>query len=97
MSGVRTWLAIGGYLDGRSQTDTETSSRASPELRSRHAPFTVTSMRLTVADWLTMVADAGLRVEHVVQPRASEAVAPRHPDVADTRIVPFLLIICARA
>lgn len=94
--GVRTSLAIGRYFDGGSKTDTWTFSKAPAQLRERHAPFTVTSVRLTVADWLNMVADAGMRLEHAVEPRASVAVADEHPDVADTRIVPFFLIIRAR-
>ena len=43
-----------------------------------------------------MVIDAGLSIERVVEPVASDLTASHHPEVADTRIVPFFLIVRAR-
>jgi len=42
------------------------------------------------------VLDAGLRVEAVAEPCADEQTAAGHPEVADTRIVPYFLQIRAR-
>ena len=59
-------------------------------------PVQVTVNRRTMAWWMNTVVAAGLTIEHVVEPAASEAVAADHPDVADTRIIPFFLVIRAR-
>ena len=93
--GVRTWLAIGDYFVEGPMTDSWTF-KAACEMRMRHEPFTITAARRTVSSWMNMVIDAGLTIEHVVEPVASESIARRHPEVADTRIVPFFLIVRAR-
>jgi hypothetical protein len=38
---------------------------------------------------------AGLTIERVVEPVASAEIAAHHPEVADTRIIPFCLIVRA--
>ena len=38
-------------------------------------------------------ADVGLVIEEVAEPCATEAVAAEHPEVADTRIVPYFLLV----
>ena len=40
--------------------------------------------------------DAGLAVEAVAEPCASPRTAADHPEVADTRIVPYFLVLRAR-
>jgi hypothetical protein len=45
---------------------------------------------------MNLVIDAGLTIERVVEPVASAQTAALHPEVADTRIVPFFLIVRAR-
>ena len=71
-------------------------SRSPARLPDRHDPFTITAARRTVSSWINLVIDAGLTIERVIEPVASESTASRHPDVADTRIVPFFLIVRAR-
>jgi ubiquinone/menaquinone biosynthesis C-methylase UbiE len=93
--GVRTWLAIGDYFVEGSMTDSWTF-KAAREMQMRHEPFTITAARRTVSSWMNMVIDAGLTIEHVIEPVASESIAADHPEVADTRIVPFFLIVRAR-
>ena len=94
--GVRTWAAIGDYFVEGPVTTSWTFKAVPEEMRARHKPFTITAARLTVSGWLNMAIDAGLTIERVVEPVASEPIAARHPEVADTRIVPFFLIIRAR-
>jgi hypothetical protein len=62
----------------------------------RHEPFTITWTRFTVSSWINLVIAAGLTIEQMAEPFADEATAVAHPEVADTRIVPFCLIIRAR-
>jgi hypothetical protein len=46
--------------------------------------------------WLDAVLAAGLVIEAVREPHADEDTAAAHPEVADTRIVPYFLHIRAR-
>jgi ubiquinone/menaquinone biosynthesis C-methylase UbiE len=94
--GTRTALAVGDYFAEGPVTERWTFSSASEELRARHDLFEITAARRTIAGWLNAVADAGLLVERVVEPTVSVETAQHHPEVADTRIVPFFLIVRAR-
>ncbi len=89
-------LAIGGYFHEGPITESWTFSMASEDLKARHDPFTITAVRRTLSGWLNLVIDAGLAIDRVVEPVASNELAEQHPDVADTRIVPFFLIMRAR-
>jgi SAM-dependent methyltransferase len=95
-SGTRHALAIGGYFDEGPLTETWTFGSAPEELRERFRPFTITYARRTFASWMNAVADAGLVIEAVAEPRASEDVATATPAVADTRIAPYFLLVRAR-
>ena len=94
-SGVRSQLAIGDYFDEGPMIASWTFKSAPQEMRERHAPFTITAARRTVSSWMNMVIDAGFTIERVIEPVASEEIAAEHPEVADTRIVPFFLVIRA--
>jgi ubiquinone/menaquinone biosynthesis C-methylase UbiE len=93
--GVRTALAIGDYFVEGPIT-TSWTFKVVGEMQMRHDPFTITAARRTVSSWMNIVIDAGFTIERVMEPVASEAIASLHPDVADTRIVPFFLILRAR-
>ncbi len=95
-SGRREALAVGGYFDEGVVTETWTFGTAPPEVRDQHRPFTIAYARRTVSGWLGAVLDAGLVVEAVVEPHADAELAASHPEVADTRIVPWSLLIRAR-
>ena len=65
-------------------------------VRDRYPPFTITYARRTLAGWLGAVLGAGLVIEATAEPCADEETAAAHPQVADTRIVPYFLIVRAR-
>ena len=94
--GVRTCAAIGDYFVEGPVTTSWTFKAVPDEMRERHAPFTITAARRTLSGWFNMVIDAGLTIDRVIEPVASEEIAMHHPEVSDTRIVPFFLIIRAR-
>ena len=77
-------------------TETWTFSAAPAEVRDRYQPFTITYARRTLAGWLSAVLGAGLVIEAIAEPRADEETAATHPQVADTRIGPYFLIVRAR-
>lgn len=95
-SGARQARAVGAYFYEGPLTETWTFSGTPAELRNRHRPFTITYARRTLAGWLSAVLDAGLVIEAVREPCADEQTAARHPEVADTRIIPHFLIVRAR-
>lgn len=95
-SGVRRERLLGDYFSEGPLTDTWTFSAAPAELRDRYQPFTITYAHRTLAGWLGAVLGAGLVIEAVREPCADERTAAAHPQVADTRIAPYILIVRAR-
>jgi SAM-dependent methyltransferase len=94
--GRREALAIGGYFFQGPLTETWTFGSQPEELRARHRPFTITYARRTLTGWFDAFAGAGLVIDALGEPLASEETAREHPDVADSRIAPFFLHIRAR-
>jgi SAM-dependent methyltransferase len=95
-AGEREALAVGDYFYEGPLTETWIFGAAPAQIRERHAPFTITYARRTVTGWLNAVLHAGLTIEAIDEPQADEAMARSHPEVADTRIVPYFLLIRAR-
>jgi len=95
-SGERAALAIGGYFYEGPLTETWTFSKAPAEMRDRHRRFTITYARRTLTGWLNAVLAAGLTIDAIAEPHADEDTAAAHPEVADTRIAPYFLIVRAR-
>lgn len=94
--GDRVALASGGYFDQKPSIESWLFSAAPAELRAQYRPFRVPRFPLTLAGWLNAVVDAGLVIERVNEPCATEETAAAHPEVADTRIAPYFLHIRAR-
>ena len=95
-SGVRQALAVGDYFYQGPFTETWGFNAASAQLPRTYRPFTITYARRTLAGWLNAVLGAGLTIEAIAEPCADEETAAAYPQVADTRIVPYFLIVRAR-
>jgi SAM-dependent methyltransferase len=95
-AGQRHALAVGNYFYEGPIRETWTFGAAPPEIRDSVRPFEITYARRTVAGWLNAVLGAGLAVTAVGEPHADEETTRAHPEVADTRIAPYFLIIQAR-
>lgn len=59
-------------------------------------PFRVPYTHMTLVGWFDAVRCAGLIVEALGEPMASEETAAATPEVADTRVVPLFLHVRAR-
>ncbi len=95
-SGEREALAVGDYFYEGPLTETWIFGAAPAALRDRHQPFTITYARRTLTSWFNAVLAVGLTIEAMDEPHADEATARAHPEVADTRIVPWSLLVRAR-
>ena len=94
--GSKRLLATGGYFDEGPITETWSFGSAPDDLLEQYEPFTITWSRRTLSSWLNLVLEIGLTIDRVAEPVASPEVAARHPEVADTRITPYFLIVRAR-
>jgi hypothetical protein len=94
--GVRQARVVGEYFYQGPLTETWTFSATPAEVRDRHQPFTITYARRTLTGWLSAVLAAGLAIETIAEPHADEPTAAIHPEVADTRIAPYFLVVRAR-
>jgi SAM-dependent methyltransferase len=95
-SGVRQGRVVGDYFYQGPLTETWTFGNAPAELRERYEPFTITYARRTITGWLSAVLASGLGIEAIAEPCADRQTAAAHPEVADTRIAPYFLIVRAR-
>jgi len=57
--------------------------------------FTIPRFHRTLSAWVAMIRGAGLVIQELAEPMASEAVARAHPTVADTRVTPLFLHVRA--
>lgn len=86
-------------VDG--EIETWCFSAAPPEvheqlLHQRVKPFQVPRFHRTLSEWIDMVLQAGLAIEKLAEPRASDEQAKRIPALADTQVAPLFLIVRAR-
>jgi SAM-dependent methyltransferase len=69
---------------------------APEELRETLPKFRIPDFHRTLSFYFNTLAEAGFVLERVCEPRASEKTVERFPLLADSRLVPFFLIIRAR-
>lgn len=94
-AGQRHALVVGNYFYEGPIRETWTFGAAPPEIRDGVRPFEITYARRTVAGWLNAVLGAGLAVTAIGEPHADDVAAQAHPEVSDTRIAPYFLIVQA--
>ncbi len=66
------------------------------EERAGVTPFSIPRFHRTLSNWVSMIVGAGLAIEALGEPMASEELAAAEPVVADTRIAPIFLHVRAR-
>ncbi len=83
-----------GAVDG--EVDTWTFGAAPADVRAQERPFQIPMFSRTLSEWLNALASAGLAIERVDEPRASEEAVAAHPNLANARAMPLFLLILAR-
>jgi SAM-dependent methyltransferase len=90
-------MEVGGYYqapDG--QIDEWIFHSAPREVTAGLRKFRIPRFQRTIADWLNMSVEAGLVIERVSEPRATDEAAARFPTLQGTQVVPFFLHIRCR-
>ena len=95
--GTTRAVELARYFD-RTDGDIEewTFSSLTPEERETNRRFRVPLFHRTLADWVGMLVAAGLRIEAMAEPSATEEEARAEPGIEDTRVVPLFLHIRVR-
>ncbi len=71
-------------------------SAAPPEAKEGLAPFRVPRFTRTLSQWLTMLLEAGLVLEHVGEPRPTDEDVRRCPNLQDAQVVAYFLHLRVR-
>ena len=95
--GVTRAVEVAGYFDRiDGQLDTFWFSGLPQIERERSEPFRIPRFHRTLSEWVGMINAAGLTIEQMAEPSASEELAAAQPVVADTRVVPIFLLFRVR-
>ena len=95
--GKRVAVECGDYFVPANGKIEEWIFTAAPvELKKSLPKFRVPRFTRTLSSWMNLLIAAGFVLESFDEPHADEETASRCPDVADTRIVPYFLLIRCR-
>ncbi len=88
-------LEIAEYFATDTRIDVWHFSTLEREEREKIPPFRIPRRHYTLSEWITFVCAAGLKIDAMAEPVATEEQAAAEPVVADTRIAPLFLQIRA--
>jgi SAM-dependent methyltransferase len=93
-SGRKVAFQLRGYWE-REQGWVEQWSfgAAPPEVRERLGPFRLPRFDRTLEDWLNPLAQRGFVLERVCEPRLTAQEIEQRPDLYDTAIVPWFMLL----
>jgi SAM-dependent methyltransferase len=95
--GQRSALVCGDYFRAlQGEVDEWTFGTAPAELRQELPKFRIPRFTRTLSSWLNLLVEAGFILEHFDEPSADAELARQHPEVADTRIIAYVLIVRCR-
>lgn len=95
--GHTTAIEVGRYFDSTDgEIETWHFSCAPAAERAQVEPFRVPRFHHTLGEWVEFVLKAGLAIEQIAEPLASEEIAGRYPALEDTHVAPLFLHLRAR-
>ena len=95
--GLTYAIEVGRYYDHPPERVLEwIFSSMPPEAKRAERPFRTPIFGRTLSGWLNLLVDGGFRIERVNEPRPSDAVVLRYPNVQDAQIVAYFLHVRAR-
>jgi len=95
--GVTHAIEVGDYFRNLDGDVVEWLFSAAPaEVREGLPRFKVPRFTRTMSQWLNLIIDSGLLVERVEEPRPSDQVVSKRPDLQDAQVVAYFLHVRAR-
>ncbi len=96
-NGKKLGVLCGQYFDQKPGRIDEWIFGAAPkELTDKMRKFRMAYFDRTLGEWINMLLDTGFRIERMAEPRADEKTVAECPEVADTRLVAYFLIVRCR-
>ena len=89
-------VELAGYFDKAEHMETWTFSSLSEEERKKVRPFDTPYRHFPLSDWINMLIGAGLAIERMEEPKATEEEAAKEPVIADTLEFPLAMILRVR-
>jgi hypothetical protein len=89
-------VELGRYFETEPAIDEWLFSAAPASAKAGLRPFRTVNFHRTLADWINLIVDAGLRIERALEPSATPELAARYPQIADTRVVAYFLHLRCR-
>jgi ubiquinone/menaquinone biosynthesis C-methylase UbiE len=88
---------VGDYYREGTWVDEWTFGTAPVELKAKYRKFRTAYYHLTLSSWVNLLVDAGLRIERMCEPLASDEVIAETPYLVDSKVVPlFLQMLCRK-
>lgn len=88
---------VGDYFDTEDAVIQEWTFSAAPrEIRESVRPFRVPTFNRTLSQWLNLLLDAGFVLERMDEPRPSDEVVAKHPNLQDAQVAPYFLLLRVR-
>jgi SAM-dependent methyltransferase len=95
--GRRFGLICGQYFEQlEGETDEWIFHRTPEAKRKQHRPFRVPRFTRTLSQWMNTLIQAGLVVEAMDEPQADSKTLERYPELYDTNIIAYFLIVRCR-
>ncbi|MBL7218570.1 MAG: class I SAM-dependent methyltransferase [Phycisphaerae bacterium] len=99
--GDKTGVVVGDYFalaPSRPGSDIDEwyFGGAPRDVRQTTRPFRIPRFFRTLSEYFNTLTEAGFSVEKLFEPHASRQAAAKHPNIADTRVIPYFLIFRCR-
>jgi SAM-dependent methyltransferase len=96
-SGRKSAISCGDYfLQSKDSVETWTFGAAPDEEKKKYSPFQTPRYTMTLSGWLNALIKNGFILEELDEPYPDELTAQKYPDVADSAIIAYFLIIRCR-
>jgi ubiquinone/menaquinone biosynthesis C-methylase UbiE len=95
--GKRVAMECGDYFDPPEVGVEEwIFSGLPPETAEKSRKFQIAFFPRTLSSWMNLLIDVGFTIEHLSEPAADANTIKRYPQLADTRIIAYFLIVRCR-
>jgi ubiquinone/menaquinone biosynthesis C-methylase UbiE len=95
--GRETALEVGEYFqEGQGEIQEWIFSASPPDVQEAYPPFRIPTFRKTLSSWVNLLVEVGFQIEHLAEPRPSDDVIQRVPNIQDAQVVAYFLHLRVR-